>query len=133
MKTKGLILSMICLFAIEVTYAQIYLNNPSLEDVPGVNKAPAGWGKCMIGLFFSPDVQPGFFGVTVLPNHGSSYVGLFGSSLSDNNYTEGIDQALSLGLSSGKQYAVDLYLAKHIFTAAPGEIELRIFFWGGYL
>ena len=43
--------------------------NPSLEDVSGVNVTPWGYSKCTVGGPSSPDVQPGIWNVFLQPSN----------------------------------------------------------------
>lgn len=87
----------------------IFLDNPSFENAPCPGQTPSGWFDCGAEGASPPDIQPGAFGVSVLPVQGVSYVGLV---VRDNATWESIAQRLSYPLVKGKTYTFSLDLAR---------------------
>ncbi|PSL34616.1 T9SS type B sorting domain-containing protein [Chitinophaga ginsengisoli] len=97
----------------------IPLVNPSLEDKPKDNKAPAGW----VIAAQTPDVQPGMYRVNVPPTDGKSYVGLH----SGPGYLEGIAQELIMPMRGGRSYnmSFDLaYYAAYVYKGCYGNVSV---------
>ncbi len=97
----------------------IPLVNPSLEDKPKDNKAPAGW----VIAGETPDVQPGMYKVNVPPANGRSYVGLHSGA----GYLEGIAQELTIEMREGRSYnlAFDLvYYADYVYRGCYGHVSI---------
>lgn len=117
---KFLCCLLICSLAVDRTIAQdIPLVNPSLEDKPKDNKAPAGW--LIAGQ--TPDVQPGMYKVDLPPSEGRSYVGLH----SGPGYLEGIAQELATEMIGGRSYnlSFDLaYYAAYVYKGCYGNISI---------
>ena len=102
-----------------VTAQDIPLVNPSLEDKPKDNKAPAGW----VIAAETPDVQPGMYRVNVPPTDGKSYVGLH----SGPGYLEGIAQELTTAMTAGRSYnmSFDLaYYAAYVYKGCYGNVSV---------
>lgn len=103
----------------------ITIINSSFEGMPQQSVSPNPWINCM--PTFTPDIQPGFFGVNVPPHHGNSYLGLL-HDVSFNNWQEGVSQQLSSQIISGVTYNFSLYIqqsSSYSFTNDP--IELLIY------
>ena len=89
---------------------KIQLKNPSFEDAPRHSQTPRDWIDCGFPGESEPDVQPsGQFGVTMLPQHGDTYLGLV---VRDNSTWERVSQRLSSPMENGKCYEFSIYLAK---------------------
>lgn len=102
-----------------VTAQDILLVNPSLEDKPKDNKAPAGW----VIAAQTPDVQPGMYKVNVPPTDGKSYVGLH----SGPGYLEGIAQELTTPMLAGRSYNMSLdlaYYAAYVYKGCYGNVSI---------
>lgn len=110
----------ICSISLINAVAQdIPLVNPSLEDKPKDNKAPAGW----LIADQTPDVQPGMYKVNVPPTDGKSYVGLH----SGPGYLEGITQELATEMLAGRSYNIlfDLaYYAAYVYKGCYGNVSV---------
>ncbi|SHN28011.1 gliding motility-associated C-terminal domain-containing protein [Chitinophaga sp. CF418] len=102
-----------------VAAQDIPLVNPSLEDKPKDNKAPAGW----VIAAQTPDVQPGMYKVYVPPTDGKSYVGLH----SGPGYLEGIAQALTTVMRGGRSYNMSFdfaYYAAYVYKGCYGNVSV---------
>lgn len=100
---QPLILALVFVFGISESNAQcsqlvpLEVINPGFEGPPGQHITPAPWSTCGI----TPDTQPGFWGVTLPPSEGNSYVGfVYGSA----TWQEGASQALSGSMQAGVTY-----------------------------
>ncbi len=115
----------------------IVLSNPSFEDIPAKDKAPAKWFHCRIKGESPPDVQPGQYSVSLKPIDGSSYLGLV---VRDNETFEAVSQRLALPLEQGQCYdfSIDaahspLYMSlsattgKQVNFVTPAKLRI----WGG--
>ena len=102
--------------------------NPSLEDVSGVNVTPWGYSKCTVGGPSSPDIQPGIWNVFLQPSNGFSYVGMI---CRPNGTWESFTTQLNAPLWGGTQYAilVDLSSSDKYFGYNDSSATLKI--WGG--
>ena len=85
----------------------IIIENPSLEGTPAGGAVPPSWIKSAD----SPDIQPGFFGVSRPASDSNTYVGL----LANYNWAEGIAQKLNGVLKAGRTYQLSLDLAYTTF------------------
>lgn len=85
----------------------VLLQNPGLE----AERKPGGiipdWKTATAGA--TPDIQPGQWGVHLLPEEGSSYVGLI---TREDGSREGIGQHLKSALEAGKCYTMTIALTK---------------------
>jgi len=83
------------------------VNNPSFEGTPAAHVTPPGWDICMPGV--TPDTQPGFWGQSLAPSNGSSYIGLvYAPSIA---WQEGAGQTLSSPMVAGTNYDFSIDLA----------------------
>lgn len=92
------------------TNMPILVKNSSFEGEQGASKVPESWQHC--GKLTDEsivDVQPGSFGVRLVPFSGKSYIGMVGN---EDGSVEAISQALYAPLRSGRCYRLSLYLAK---------------------
>ena len=119
----------------------IFLRNPSFEDRPRHSKPPWGWFDCGKAGETPPDIHPsGHFGVTTLPQHGISYVGMV---VRDNGAWEALGQRLEVPMVPGLCYRFSIQAARSARymsysrlhnNMAPadytGSARLRV--WGGY-
>lgn len=108
--------------------AQIF-QNPSLEGKPGYGVVPASWetDQTDCGGFSTPDIQPGFWGTTLKPHHGNSYIGMVAR---ENQTAEGIYQRLTTPLKTKNCYSFIIHLAKAPeYEMHPNPAVLEI--WGG--
>lgn len=115
----------------------IYFNNPSFEDMPKAGGSVQGWNDCGSAGETPPDVQPGFFGVSMQPSHGQTYLGLV---VRDNETWEGVWQNLSTPLKKDFCYEFEVSLCRSErlisqtkLTQQPANfnkpVHLRV--WGG--
>lgn len=81
----------------------IILRNSSLEGILKQSAAPPSWYICSN----SPDIQPGWGGVTLPASEGNTYIGL----LSSESWAEGISQELNTELKAGRTYSLAFDLA----------------------
>ncbi len=95
---------------IEESTELIFFKNSSFEGQQGASKLPEGWQACSLsGAELSADIQPGSFGVRLVPFSGKSYLSLVGN---DDGSIEAIKQTLNVPLQGGKCYRLSVYLAK---------------------
>jgi len=115
----------------------IKLENPSFEDFRNCCTMPKGWENCGPSDESPPDIQPGFFQVTLPAADGDTYLSMV---VRDNNTVEAIGQPLSEPLRIGKQYLLranlarsDLFLSLSRTTGDEANyntpVMLRV--WGG--
>jgi hypothetical protein len=106
-------------------FAQIHLQNPSLEGTPRENNTPAKWQAC--GYYSTPDMLPGAWGVSMAAKDGKTYVGL--TARDDNSY-EAMGQMLTEPLRAGQCYSMGIDLARSdAYASYNRPIRLRV--WGG--
>lgn len=86
---------------------QLMLVNPGLEAAPSEAFRMQGWAAWGEGA--TPDIQPGLWGVTLLPAEGRSYVGLIAR---EDGTREGIAQMLTQPLRAGQCYYMNVALAR---------------------
>lgn len=92
------------------TVEKILFNNASFEGDNGASKYPDSWEGCSAQDKANlPDVQPGSFGVQLVPFNGKNYLSLVSN---DDGSVESIRQPLSTPLKAGKCYRFSVYLAK---------------------
>ncbi len=122
MRTIFLLFTLTCILNDTET---IYLDNASFEGPPSDATVPVGWLPCEPGT--TPDILPGFWGVTLDPSDGDTYVGLI--TRGDGSW-ESICQRLPLSISSGTcyQFTIDLAYSR-IYAGYNNPLQLRI--WGG--
>lgn len=121
---KPLILALFILCGFSESFAQcsqlvpLEVINPGFEGPPGQHITPNPWSTCGI----TPDTQPGFWGVSLPPSEGNSYVGfVYGSS----SWQEGASQQLSGNMVAGVQY--DFTIDLSATPAAGGGINPNSF------
>lgn len=106
----------LAILPISVKSQDITIENPSLEDTADVGTVPSSWIKSA----YSPDIQPGFYGVSRPASDGDTYVGILAST----DWAEGIAQKLSGVLKAGRTYQLSFDLAyttfyyKNIYSGA---------------
>lgn len=114
----------------------ITIENPSLEGTPAGGTVPSPWIKSA----YSPDIQPGFYGVSRPASDGNTYIGLLASS----DWAEGIAPKLNGVLNAGKTYqllfdmAYTTFYYKNIYCGAveiyggntPSDRKERLWFSG---
>ncbi len=113
---------------ISVSYSPnsaILLANPSFEGVPQDARVPDGWHAC--GLYSTPDVLPGPWGVYTMPYHGNTFLGLI--SREDGTW-EHIGQRLTKPLKKDECYTFSVKLARSEgYVGYNQPLKFRI--WGG--
>lgn len=115
--------------SISVLSAQrpILLKNPGLEAEKKSGGIIPDWKTATPGA--TPDIQPGLWGVHLLPEEGSSYVGLI---TREDGSREGIGQHLESALEAGKCYTMTIALAKaKDYAGHSWPVVLRIKGGGG--
>jgi outer membrane protein OmpA-like peptidoglycan-associated protein len=115
----------------------IKLENPSFEDAPRAGHAPKGWNDCGFPDETEPDIQPNFFQVTQVAQHGKTYLGLVAR---DNDTWESVTQLLHSPMLQGQMYKFSLNLCRSTLYVSKSKktgrdanyatpIIVRI--WGG--
>lgn len=118
MKTK-LILLMLSTAIVSELWGQgiIKLRNPSFEfDPPGAGTTPQEWLNLGAKDQTPPDIQPGYFGVSLPAKHGKVYLGL---SVRANNTWEGVGQRLDGMLKRDSVYSFSLWLSRSNEFTSP--------------
>lgn len=87
----------------------IHLQNPSFEDIPRCCTAPSKWESTGNVTETPPDIQPGYFNVTVLPKQGNTYLGLV---VRDNDTYEGVSQRVSQPMKKDYCYKFSIWLCR---------------------
>ncbi len=103
---------------------QIELKNPSFESSPTAGLTPPGWVNLGAEHETPPDIQPGFFGVSLEPQDGDTYLGLVvrGSS----NTWEGVGQRLNDFLKRDSTYSFSLWLTRSNSYKSPMKSDPEI-------
>ncbi|WP_045114703.1 hypothetical protein [Microscilla marina] len=101
------------------------IRNPSFEGTPGTSTVPVHWLPCQLGS--TPDIQPGYWLVTLPPSDGKSYLSL----VCRYDSWEACQQQLSQPLLMGKcyQYTIDLAYSPNFAGSFGAVAQLRV--WGG--
>lgn len=86
-----------------VAAQDIVIQNPSIEGTPKPGWLPVPWLRAEN----SPDVQPGFYHITLPASHGRTYAGFIHSQ----KYSEGISQRLPVAMKAGVTYQLSFDLA----------------------
>ena len=95
---------------VEEAIEPIFFKNSSFEGLPGASKMPDSWKVCStLNTESSADIQPGSFGVRLVPFSGKSYLSLVGN---DDGTVEAVQQTLLAPLRAGRCYRLSVYLAK---------------------
>ncbi len=103
--------------------SQIVLKNPSIEGEPQDATMPIGWFGCAMGT--TPDILPGFWGVTTEPSEGDTYMGLI--TREDGTY-ESVGQRLKEKLKKDFCYEFELDLARSsTYEGYNFPIRLKIY------
>ncbi|MDO8368492.1 MAG: hypothetical protein Q7T20_16960 [Saprospiraceae bacterium] len=89
----------------------LLLDNPSFEHdgSGGAGIVPEGWLNLGAEDQTPPDIQPGFFGVTMSAQHGHTYLGLV---VRKTGTWEGVGQKLHGYLKKGSAYSFSLWLTR---------------------
>ena len=106
---------------------QVELKNPSFESPePGAGIVPLGWINIGASDQSQPDIQPGFFNVSIPAQDGGNYLGLV---VRENNTWEGVGQRLSGFLHKDSIYSFSLWLTRSnsYQSAVQGGSEIRNF------
>lgn len=91
------------LLSLKAFSQSIPIKNPSLEGIPGQQRAPTSW----LVTTSTPDIQPGITGVSLPASDGQTYVGLNGG----NKWIEAIAQKLDIDMVAGMNYSFFMDLA----------------------
>ena len=95
---------------VEPSNEPIFFKNSSFEGQPGASKMPDSWQVCTtLKTESSADIQPGSFGVRLVPFSGKSFLSLVGN---DDGTVEAIQQTLLSPLRGNRCYRLSVYLAK---------------------
>ncbi len=103
----------------------IPFRNPSFEDKPRANAAPAGWQSYTPNS--TPDILPGPWGLQCTPQEGRTCVGLV---TREDGTTEDLGQELGETLKTGYCYTFSVYLA-HLPRYVGYNQPVRLRIWGG--
>lgn len=129
MKAQTILLLFFICFPLKGLWGQdsILLKNPSFEaDSPGAGKAPSDWINLGATHETPPDIQPGFFQVTMPAKDGQNYLGLVVRAFST---WEGIGQKLNDFLIKDTEYSFSLWLTRSNAYSSPlkGKSEIMKF------
>lgn len=109
----------------EMPTSSIKLQNPSFEGAPQDATVPQGWTAC--GMYSTPDILPGPWGVYQKASEGKTFVGLI--SREDNTW-EYMGQTLSKPMKAKECYTFSIKLARSSgYVGYNRPLRLRI--WGG--
>lgn len=103
-----LLFSSTCLFCQD----EIFLYNPSFEDIPKLSQVPIGWYDCNAPGNSPVDTHPvpySSFEVNTVAAHGNTYVGMV---VRDNDAVEAIGQRIVEPLKKGRVYVFEIFLAR---------------------
>jgi len=101
--------------------------NPSIEGPTLPHVVPANWLSC----YGTPDTQPGNWGISQPPSHGSSYVSFLREG-NGSTYKEGMSQLLNGFLNPGTYvFTVDLAHTTAYATADPMGCYSSLAVYGG--
>lgn len=110
MKTTALFVLLMLYLGVVSAQDFIELRNPSFEeDEAGKSIVPSGWINLPAEETSTPDIQPGFWEVTLKPQSGHRYVGLV---VRDDNTREGIGQKLEGKLEQDARYEFTVWLTR---------------------
>ena len=106
----------------------IKIDNPSFIGAPMVAKAPKGWANCAVRGNSASDILPGyrtnFFGVTLLPYDGNSYVGMV---MRADSTWESLAQQLSEPFEKDSLYSFSIFAAQsEVYTSISRSTNLDI-------
>lgn len=122
-KTVLLLASLLFMSTISPTFGQTVLQNPSFEDEPSDAIIPFGWFMCSEGT--TPDILPGFWGVTQRAREGETFMGII--TRPDGTY-ESIGQRLLPALNKKECYSFYLDMAySRSYAGYNQPIQLRIY------
>lgn len=114
------------------------MNNGSFEGAPSAGSITnSGWYDCGKPGETPPDIQPGFFDVKTMANHGLTYLGLV---VRDNDTWEAVGQRLPRPLEQNRCYGLNVDLCRAMEYVSISKktnqkvnftvpVKLRI--WGG--
>ncbi len=100
------------------------VTNPGFEGAAMPHVPPTGWTQC--SSTYTPDTQPGSWGVSLAAYSGSTYVGL----VQQNTWQEGVDDTLSSPMHAGQEYNFTIAIATTNSTGGgivPGCVELLVY------
>lgn len=99
------------------------MENPSFDqDFQAHSTVPCQWINVGDPTYSPPDIQPGFFGVSLAAQDGKNYVSL---AVRQDNTWEGIGQKLKSPLKKGQSYAFSIWLtrSKTFISAVQDQAE----------
>lgn len=119
------------LLAIAILFTHLSLDaqtinwvNPSFEGTPQDATMPTGWHSCKQGT--TPDLLPGFWGVTTEAFDGETYMGLI---TRESGTWESVEQRISQTIKKGECYSFDAKLA-YSKQYAGYNLPLKLRIWG---
>ncbi len=114
------------------------IRNPSFEGNKGASTIPPEWERTIVGS--TPDIQPGYWGVTALPADGKTYISLItrGHDYVTPNTRESVQQKLTLPLKKevAYQYSIDLARSASFYSSNDrfeNPVFLRVYGHNGNL
>lgn len=109
------------------SFGQI-VRNGSFEGLPPGTRTPIGWYYCLSTS--TVDIQPGYYGVSLPPQDGDTYINLVcrGKNYPRAETCEELGQDLTETLEAGKCYRVEVYLAmaRSVSNNFRAPINLRL-------
>lgn len=124
------LLPLLLLLASTVTAQEagnIFLTNPSFEDMPRVASPPKGWTDCGFHGESAPDTQPEptlEFNVTKQAQHQNTYLGMV---VRENETYERVGQQMSAPMSAGQCYELRIQLARsEIYLSRSHSSDYKI-------
>ena len=127
----GVVSKILILLLSFCTNAQVVILNKSFEGImpPLANSTQPSWANCS----GSPDIQPGYACITLVPSNGNAYVGI--GSQSFTNGVEQIGQLLTspLQLNNNYRLLIDLSMTNSIVLNCGGVNQGKLNFelWAG--
>ncbi|MBN3034209.1 MAG: hypothetical protein JW861_01370, partial [Bacteroidales bacterium] len=115
-----------CLFIVFISLSarSQYLENPSFEGEPAPNFPPPGWVIC--GIYSTPDILPGVWGVYLPPSDGVTYLGMTARP----DYTNEDVQAhliTPLSMDSCYRIRIDLAYQQWVNSTNMSPVILKIY------
>ena len=121
---KSPLLLILTLLGSSFLSAQIPVENASFEGEPQDATTPVRWHECEPDT--TPDILPGFWGVTNEPSDGDTYMGLI---TRDIGSWESVGQRLQEPIKKDICYNFSLELA-HSNTYASYNLPVKLMIWG---
>lgn len=127
MKSFSLLLIFGVLLNLASALGQVRVENASFEGEAQDATVPVRWHPCTEDT--TPDILPGFWGVTTEPSDGQTYMGLI---TRDIGSWEAVGQRLQKPLAAGICYDFSMELA-HSSTYAGYNLPVKLRIWGSIM